>query len=369
MTKKEKELRGDLAEVESRAAAISAEAETAEQGILEARAEELTGLEARHAEILAGLSAIKAEEKAAEEVRKFPESAEKIEPEKQNMEEKNMYKTDSPEYRDAFYAAIRGQETAEQRAAITTASGIALPSTLETKIVDAIHRDHPILNDVTTYTTGTVLKVNIHKAITAGKAKRVAEATANDEETNVFTSVELVGNDYSKHVNISYAMATMSNEALESYIATELSADIGEAQAKDVFAQIKADVGTASATGPLTFANILAAFGACEGASKLKVYGSSKRIYGELFGMVDKQGQPILRDGVALGAEVKVDSAAGDDVFVVDPSKYVLNVVTPIMVESDRNIVNHTITVAAYSRAQGTLTDTAAAAYIAKAAA
>ena len=118
-----------------------------------------------------------------------------------------VYGADSPEYRKAFLNNLIGNELpAEQRAAFThtTANtGAVLPTTMLNQIWDNISKKHSIMGDITVYRTGTILEVVKHTAIAAGKAKKVNENVANDDEQNTMVKVTLSGNDFSKHVIIS----------------------------------------------------------------------------------------------------------------------------------------------------------------------
>lgn len=278
-----------------------------------------------------------------------------------------VLKRNSIEYRDAFFAYLNGEATAEQRdALITTANGVALPQEMDDQIWDNIHSDHPILADIDTKETGVVLTVTKHTAITAGGSKKVAEGVANADEENTFVKVTLAGNDYSKSVELSYAEAKMTLGALEAYLVTEISADMGEQMAKDVFAQIGTDAGTKITTAVakvLTFKELSKVLGAVKG-SGVTIYTSRATKFEHIVGMVDTAGQPIFRDGVALGANVKEDDAAGNLIYVVAPKMFVQNVVQGVMVESDRDIKAHKIVYSGYARVEGTLRDARAAAVL-----
>lgn len=157
---------------------------------------------------------------------------------------------DSVEYRRAFLLELagRGEEMShEERAAFvhTTANTTApLPTTMLNQIWDLVSKQHCIMQDITIYRTGTILEVVKHTAIAQGAAKTVAENTANDDEQNTTVKVTLSGKDFSKHVEISYAMERMSIDALESYLVQEISRGLGEALADDIVATIRSGIAT-----------------------------------------------------------------------------------------------------------------------------
>ena len=286
---------------------------------------------------------------------------------------KNMTRTEmiaSEEYRSAFYANLRGEATEEQRSALLTAGtdAIAIPKALDDKIWDNIYTDHPILGDIDIKRTGVILEVTKHTKVKAGKAGKVEEGTAATLEDNEFVKVTLVGQDYAKTVELTYAAAKMSQGALEDYLATEVANSMGEALATDIFAKIKTDLGAAAVTVAkgknLTFADFCKAVGSVQRGTNLKVYASRAKKFEQIVGMVDTAGQPVFRDGCTLGYDVKEDAAAGDDIFIVDTSKFVLNMVQDIMIENDRDIKTHKIIISGYARAEGCMRDAGAGAYI-----
>lgn len=286
---------------------------------------------------------------------------------------KNMTRAEmiaSEEYRSAFYANLRGEATEEQRSALLTAGtdAIAIPKALDDKIWDNIYTDHPILGDIDIKRTGVILEVTKHTKVKAGKAGKVEEGTAATLEDNEFVKVTLVGQDYAKTVELTYAAAKMSQGALEDYLATEVANSMGEALATEIFAKMKTDLGAAAVTVAkgknLTFADFCKAVGSVQRGTNLKVYASRAKKFEQIVGMVDTAGQPVFRDGCTLGYDVKEDAAAGDDIFIVDTSKFVLNMVQDIMIENDRDIKNHKIIISGYARAEGCMRDAGAGAYI-----
>ena len=96
------------------------------------------------------------------------------------------------------------------------------------------------------------------------------------------------------------------------------------------------------------------------GAAAPPIYAPASA-YFEIVGAV-KQGSPF-NIGATLGCAVKLDNAA-TKVTILDPKKFVLNMVQDVMIESDKDVKAHKIIVSGYLRAQGTLRDNKAAAYI-----
>lgn len=283
--------------------------------------------------------------------------------------ETRSYNAESPEYRNAYLKNLLDQEmTKEERAAfthVTTNTDAVLPVTMLNRIWDLVSTKHSIMGDITIYRTGTIIEVVKHTAILQGDAKIVAEASANDDEQNTFVKVTLSGKDFSKHVDISYAMAKMSLDSFESYLVTEIANRLGAAMAADVIAQIGNDMASenAATATEVTYKDIASLFGMLDGANSVTVYAKRSTIYKHLVGMVDQTGRPVFQpnaqagaEGTILGAVIKVEDAVADNVILAgDPAQFVYNMVQDIMVETDRDIKKHVITHSGYARGEGAL--------------
>lgn len=358
------------AEERTRLEAFADEIRELEASELEGRKAALTGEELRMVteELESRRSAAEAAEKTRSNVadqtvptkiiRNFDETEE---------ETRKMFDVSTKEYRDAFYAVLAGTATAEQRALTVDNSApgngdaLVIPKSLDEKIWDNIHTAHPIMADIATVHSGMAIEVTKHVAIATRTSKKLDKAAAPAEEENTFVKVVLYGYDYEKYVELTYAQATMG-DGLEDYLAQEISDEIGESLAKDVFAQIEADAAAQQVTdtGDM-FADIKAALAMATIGGKKTIYAPSAAYY-EIVGAI-KQGSPF-NIAATLGCEVKLDDAAAH-VTVVAPRAFLLNEVQPVMIESDRDVKAHKVIISGYLRAQGTLRQSKAAAFIA----
>lgn len=283
---------------------------------------------------------------------------------------------DSPEYRRAFLLNLMNRASemsTEERAAFvhTTANTSApLPTTMLNQIWDLVSTEHSIMGDITIYRTGTVLEVVKHTAIVQGAAKTVAENVANDDEQNTFVTVTLSGKDFSKTVEISYAMERMSIDALEAYLIDEISKGLGAAMAADVIATIESGMSadnkiTTATAGAVTFKEVASLFGLLARVGSVTVYATRKTIYNHLVGMVDTTGRPIFQpsaqkgqEGAILGATIKVEDAVADGKLLVgDGKKFTYNMIQDILIEKDRDIKTHKVIHSGYARGEGALID------------
>ena len=296
--------------------------------------------------------------------------------EEPKMEETRTFSAASPEYRTGFLKTMldRDDLNEEERSAVayvattgdsTNHTGYVLPTTMLNEIWDLIDDQHSILGDINLYRTGTILQIALRSGISQGDATTVNENAANDDEINAWAQVTLNGKDFSKHVNISYAMAKMSLDALQAFLTSEIAERLGAALAADVVTEIATDYDstnnaiTTAAAKKLAFAEVAAAMGKLKNAKGgVVVYARRETIYNYLVGMVDTTGRPIFQlnaqngaEGTLIGAPVKVEDAVAANVLWIGyPKQVVGNMIQDIMIESDRDIKKHVITYAGYAR-------------------
>ena len=282
----------------------------------------------------------------------------------------------SDAYRNAFFKHLLGQDDQmtqlenEAFTHTTTTTSAPLPTTMLNTIWDLVTGQHAIMGDITIYRTGTILEVVKHTKVSQGKAKKVAEATANDDEQNTMVKVTLSGNDFSKHVNVSYAEAKMSIDALESYLTNEIASGLGEAMAEDAIQTIRDGINASNkvstaASGEVTYSELANAFGKLKRVGTCVAYMTRATLYNRLVAMTDGTGRPIFQPslqtgaaGTLLGATIKIEDAVADDVILIgDPRRVTYNMVQDIMVETDKDIKSHVYTYSGYARGQGALID------------
>ena len=278
------------------------------------------------------------------------------------------------EYKNAFLKSLLGRELTEMENVAyvhtTTQENAPVPTEMLNEIWDLIYGEHHILEDITIYRTGTIMEITKHTAVTQGKAKKVAEGEANDDEQNTFVKVTLSGKDFSKHVDISYAMQKMSIPAFETYLKNEIATGIGEELAKEVIAAIGTGMEAenkiqTAATGTVSYKDLAKLFGQLKRVGSLNIYATRKTIYNHLVGLTNDSGTPIFQqvinpgvEGALFGAQIKTEDAVADGTILVgDGKKFVFNMVQDIMVESAKDIKKHVVTHSGYARGEGALID------------
>lgn len=301
----------------------------------------------------------------------------------ENKEMDMKFDASSVEYRNAFLKKISGRQDEmtklENEAFVHTTQNTpnVLPTTMVNAIWDLVSKNHVIVGDVTTYRTSTILELVVHTAIEAGAAAVKAEGVANDDEQNTFAKVTLSGKDFVKSVELSYAEAKMSIDALEQYLIQEIASNIGEAIANDMVSTIESGIDddnkfNAATSGTLTFADVTKAFGLLKRANNPVVYCTRKTLYNYVVGMTNSAGQLIYQadanegaNGHLLGAQVKIeDSVADGKLLIGDPKAVVNNVIQDVLVETDKDIKAHKFIYSGYERSECALVDTVAFAEI-----
>lgn len=374
-----------IEEIEKRRTEILTEME-AEGADLPALLKEMRQLHAEEMELRAQASAAEETRRrvaggSGTRVRSFSDLGNLRAPAQDQTEQRQAMTVDSAEYRRAYICDLMGRDLdTETRAAFTATTantGVVVPTTLLNEIWDLVSGQHAIMGDINVLRTGTTIDILKHTAITAGAAKQVAENAANDDEQNTFVKVTLAGKDFSKTINISYALQAMSIPAFEKYLTQEIANGISEAMAAHTVAAIETGmaagnkVAVAAAKG-LTYADLTKAFGQLKRASKVVVYATRSTIYNRLVSMVDTTGRPIFQpslqagaEGVLLGAQIKIEDAVADDKLLIgDPSKVTCNMVQDIMIETDRDIAKHVNIMSGYARGESALIDDVAFAEI-----
>lgn len=289
----------------------------------------------------------------------------------------NIFDASSVEYKNAFLKHISGRDDQmtklENEAFTHTTQNTpnVLPTTMLDQIWDLVSENHVIVGDVTTYRTSTILEVVKHTAIAQGAAAIISENAANDDEQNTFVKVTLSGKDFVKSVEISYAEAKMSINALEAYLVAEISRSIGDALANDMVETIEGDIDNdnkfnAATSGTLAFGDVTKAFGLLKRVSNPVVYLTRKTLYNYVVGMTNSAGQLIYQadanggaNGHLLGAQVKIEDSVDDGkILIGDPKKVVNNVIQDVMVETDKDIKLHKFIYSGYERSECALIDT-----------
>lgn len=364
-------------------------AELKAEGAKLAQAGKLEEAEAKKKEIEALEASFQAEKEAqAEENAINKGSAVQVDMQnEQKLGEENImekvFDASSVEYKNAFLKHISGRDDQmtkmENAAFVHTTSNTpdVLPTTMLNQIWDLVSKNHVIAGDITQYKTGTILEVVKHTAIVKGAAGTVNEnaAPANDEQ-NTFVKVTLSGKDFAKTVEISYAEAEMSIEALEGYLVQEIATSMGEAIADDIITTLKATgAGTngiavanrveTKTVSKMVFADIAGAFALVKRANNMTVYCTRATLFNRLAQLEDTAGHLIYQPsatvgvpGTLLGAPVKIEDSLNDDeILIGDPKRIVSNVINDIMVETDKDIKVHKYIYSGYARMECALVD------------
>ena len=364
-------------EINTRLAAIAQEAETA-------TGEALTALETESDQLMAERQQLMDEAQTRQQLREnIAEgivSGEIIEThEEENNMENRTFTLESEEYRSAFLRHLRGEDMSEVETRaftfLTTNTAAPLPTVMQNRIIDLIGEAHPIVADVYTMNSNSAITIPVAKSIVAD-AGATDEGAASNELEITFDDITLSGDDYTANVSLSYKMARMAIPAFEDYLVSQIAARLGSKIAAGIVANIKAGIADSNkvATG-VSYANLVAGFGELKRVGNVVVYGTRKGVYNKLVGMVDSNKRPIFQNpvtasaaGALLGATIKFDDAIGDDELLIgDPTKYLQNVVAPVIIESNKDLNTHKYVYSGYTCQEGVLTDDKAFALVSEA--
>ena len=364
-------------EINTRLAAIQTELETAEGETLTALEQEANDLIAERAKIQNDIQT--RQQLRADIAAGLVGTVTETHNEEDNKMENRTFTPASEEYRSAFLKNLRGEALTEieQRAFtfLTTNTAAPLPEVMQNQIIDLIGEAHPIVADVYRLDSHTAITIPVAKAIKADAGKTAEGAAANELEIE-FTNVNLSGEDYTANVKLTYMMANMAIPAFEAYLVNQIAERLGAQLAVAIVTEIKAKMNAANKieTG-VNYANICAGFGELKRVGTVVVYGTRKGVYNKLVGMVDGNKRPIFQQpitaaaaGAILGATIKFEDAMGaGELLIGDAKKYLQNVVAPVIIESSKDLDNHTVVYSGYTCQEGVLTDDKAFALVSEA--
>ncbi|MBO7275215.1 MAG: phage major capsid protein [Clostridia bacterium] len=364
-------------EINARLAAIGEELDSA-------AGEALTALETEAADLIAERQKIMDEVQTRQQLRQNIAAGLVTgtiieERQEENPMEERTFTIASEEYRSAFLKHMRGEEMndTESRAFtfLTTNTTAPLPTVMQNRIIDLIGEAHPIVGDVYRLASGSSITIPVAKSIAADAGQTAEGADANELEVR-FENIDLSGDDYTANVEMSYKMAAMAIPAFEDYIVSQIAARLGSVLAAGIVANIKSGIAVENtvSTG-VNYANICAGFGELKRVGTVVVYGTRKGVYNKLVGMVDSNKRPIFQQpitaaaaGAILGAQIKFEDAVGDNELLIgDPSKYLQNVVSPVIIETDKDLKKHKYIYSGYTCQEGVLTDDKAFAVVTEA--
>lgn len=260
--------------------------------------------------------------------------------------------TQQAEYRTAFFSYLQGKATAHQRELVTAATGAAvIPVTTFEQIIENVQKQQGLLSRVRVLNIPGNLSIP-RSDINTPAAWHVEGAPIDDSNLPP-DNVTLGGFELAKLFSMSAATQSMSIDAFEQYLVTEL----GRCTRDALNAVIYDGLG---ATQPLGLLNGIVwdetnSTTANDWTSLLQAMSlmpsnfrqnavfvmNSLTFYGFVAAQSDANGQPLLTREVAsgaplrlLGKEIIIDDFCPDDtIFFCDPSFYFFNFSKPIAIE------------------------------------
>ena len=370
-------------EITARLAAIEEELAVIKESLNTATGEELARIEEETEELLEERSKLMSNLQTRQQLRQSIASGAvtgtAIEKKEDTKMENRTFTPASEEYRSAFLKNLRREalNEGEQRAFtfLTTNTAAPLPTVMQNRIIDLIGEAHPIVADVFPLNSGAAISIPVGKSVKADAGKSAEGDAANELEIE-FTDVNLSGEDYTANVKMSYKMLAMAIPAFEDYLITMIADRLGAKLAAGIVAKVKEVMNAGNkVTSGVSYANLVAGFGALKRVGAVVVYGTRETIFNKLVGMVDSNKRPIFQQAITeaaaghlLGATIKFEDAVGaNELLIGDPKKFVQNKVVDILIERDKDLDNHKVVFSGYTCQEGTLTDDKAFALVAEA--
>lgn len=368
-----------IEQIEARLAEIRKEIETADLDTIKQLQDEVDGLVEER-------DAIGAAETARKELRaKVAAGAigTVIDSVKDSPAPAKEFTLDSPEYRTAWLKHISGRPLNEiEKRAITTGitgntegtatdtsnQALYVPTEIQNRIFDLISVRHSLVGDIVTLNSNTVVDIPYANAM-SGASITAEGSAAGSASTITFGKLTLAGKEFTAWIELTYATQKMAISALETFVVTQLANRIGDKVSADIVATVKGAVGAAKyLKDGMTYADITAMFGELKRNTTTVMYMTRKTLYTQIVSLVGTDGHPLFQldptgkaVGYVLGAQVKIEDALADfEILIGDPAAIVRNVVQPLLIETDKQIKNHTVLFSAYDREETGVLDPAA---------
>ena len=282
-----------------------------------------------------------------------------------------------------------------------------IPQTVVAGIWKRAEEMYPLLGDIKKYNVRGTLVMNKHTAIDAGDAAWYDEATATNDEKNVFDQLTLTGCELAKAITVSWKLRAMAVEDFIPYIKNELGERVGVAlgtaiaqgkgkpgdssgnwkpepqgietalAAEDNTPQIVTYNPAANSANPADYEKITSLIAKLHSSylSGAAFYANNATIWTVLANIVDTTGRPIFIPdttaggvGRMLGFVVKADAgvSANNVIFGNANKGYVFNTNEPMSLATEEHVKARTVDYVAYTIVDGAVLDTKAFALLKK---
>lgn len=263
--------------------------------------------------------------------------------------QQRTYDAGSAEYRRAFLKniAVRdgvhlfGEMTREERDAftfLTSNTAAVVPTEMMNRIVELVESQYPMYQDATKSSMTSGFSIPRHKAINQGDADATNEGVANDDEQDTFDTIDLVGVEIKKHLEISRKMKWQSLDAFGDWVERHIAERVGVAKERQILARLDAvATGIAAANVvtavPMTDAGIRGVLAKIRGNGAKVVYANNQTIWNGFAGINDGAGNKAFIPsptadptvtGVLYGFKVKEDMNLADNVAYFGIPRYLL---------------------------------------------
>jgi len=277
----------------------------------------------------------------------------------------------SPEYRSAFLKTLQGKPLTEiekrEFTLVPNTAGAVVPTATANMIFDQMTKIAPMLNEITLLRVAGNLRFAVQGA-RAPAAAHVETAAVTPAADNMVT-VTLSGFEFIKVIRVSQTIQTMAINAFESWIAKIIGEDIAVKIDNEIIngGAVSGNIATAQvwvndvnqityvpATG-LSYRNLVNLIALLPSTfdRNAKFVMRKSTFYGQVLGMVDASGKPIVVQDVAntgrysiLGYPVLIDdNVAANEAYLGDYKQVVGNLAADIQIarSTDSGFLNNSI--------------------------
>lgn len=278
---------------------------------------------------------------------------------------------DSPEYRSAFLKTLQGKELTEDEkrsfTLVPNTGGAAVPTETANMIFDQMTKIAPMLREIQLLRVAGNLRFAVQGVRNPATIHAEGAAVAPAEDTMV--TVTLSGFEFIKVIRISQTIQTMAINAFETWIVKIIGEDIavlidnqiingGTVTGNIATAQVWVDgvnqVTYVPGTG-LTYKDITTLISLLPSAfdRNAKFVMRKSTFYGQVLGMVDSTGKPIVVQDVAnsgvysiLGYPVLIDdNVAANEAYLGNFKQVVGNLAADITISrsAESGFLNNTV--------------------------
>lgn len=312
-------------------------------------------------------------------------------------DDKTVDAVKSDAYKVAWYKTLTGKPLSSDESRVfqmvndythtTENTGVVIPDTVAQGIWDIVEDQYPLWADIQkTYINGTYTVI---QSDSSTEAKWYDEATAIEDGTETFKTIQLGGCELARAITVSYKLKEMAMEAFIPYIQKKMAEAMGAAlgygvshgkgqpgagetfkpEPLGIITALLAETNTPHITtytsGALTYANLVtqrAKMTKGANSSAVKYYCNEKTKWEQLANVMNETGMPIMVPDPTAGGVHRIfgnavttdDSLLDGEILLANaPLGYIANINKNVSVETENHAKARTTDYCAYAIVDG----------------